>query len=281
MEEQRSAETRARAEKALAQLLHGLDGIDIEIVVLGGLVPEVLTRGREVEAPSHLGTTDVDILLVTHVDQDDDLSAVEKSLISLDFEPENTPTGFGWRWRGRIDGHKAKIEFLCDLETCREGEIVKPAGCENLTACNLRGTGFVARDWAWEEIHSTDSEGESIVVKARFAGLQGYLLSKCFAVRGRAAEKDYYDLPYVLLHNRAGGPKAAADLLREGPFEDDLRGLKSLFREIQARYLNPNDQAPRNYAAQMLLVEPGQDETILRGDAVTAVATFCELLLAP
>jgi hypothetical protein len=29
-------------------------------------------------------------------------------------------------------------------------------------------------------------------------------------VRTRAAEKDYHDLAYVLLHNRAGGPEAAA-----------------------------------------------------------------------
>ncbi|MGN6816117.1 MAG: hypothetical protein ACTHK3_08530 [Solirubrobacterales bacterium] len=276
MVEQRSAETRARAETALARLLHGLDGADIEIVVLGGLVPEVLTRDRDVEAPAHLGTTDVDILLVTHVEHDADLSAVERSLVGLDFAPE----GDGWRWRGTVDGRKVKIEFLCDLETVRDREIVKPRGCRALTACNLRGTGFVTKDWAWEEIRSTDSMGNPIVVQVRFAGLQGYLISKCFAVRDRAAEKDYYDLPYVLLHNREGGPVAAGELILAGPMRGELTGLAPLFREVRARYANPNDLGPRSYASQMLLVESGQDETLLRGDAAVAVGAFFEILLA-
>jgi hypothetical protein len=103
-EEQRSAAARARAERALAWLLAGLDGANIELIVLGGLVPELLTQGRDVELPGHLGTTDVDILLVTHIDQSEDLGAVERSLLKLDFSPEEG----GWRWRG--DGRRQQGE---------------------------------------------------------------------------------------------------------------------------------------------------------------------------
>lgn len=273
-DEERSAEARARAEQALVWLLDGLDGTDVELIVLGGLVPEILTRGREVELPAHLGTTDVDILLVTHVDHGGELGAVERSLQRLDFTPEER----GWRWRGEVGGRKVKIEFLCDLDSLVDGELISPKGCEELRARNLQGTGYVALDWHWEEIESTAPSGESLAVRARFAGLEGYLLSKCAAVRNRAAEKDYYDLPYVLIHNRAGGPQQAAERLLEGELSAAARGMESTFREIGARYDSPNDFAPQCYAAQMRLVEPELDQAMLRADAVVAVAEFIETL---
>jgi len=151
--------------------------------------------------------------------------------------------------------------------------------CEKLRACNLNGTGYVALDWQWEEIESTAPGGESLAVRARFAGLEGYLLSKCTAVRNRAAEKDYYDLPYVLIHNREGGPQKAAERLLEGKLSAATRSLKSTFREIGARYNSPSDFAPQCYATQMLLVDPELDEAILRTDAVVAIAEFIEMLV--
>jgi hypothetical protein len=77
MDEQRSHETRARAELALVRLMHALGNDDIFLVVLGGLVPEVLASD-EALVPEHLGTTDVDVLLITHVDSDADLGSVER-----------------------------------------------------------------------------------------------------------------------------------------------------------------------------------------------------------
>ena len=207
MDEQRSRETRARAETALVRLLHALGDEDVFLVVLGGLVPEVLASD-EALVPEHLGTTDVDVLLITHVDPDADLGAVERALEQLDFKPD--PNEDGWRWRGPIEGVSVKLEFLCDLPAYREGEVVRPSGCRALSAQNLRGTGYVARDFAWEELSGELADGTTAVVRTRFAGLEGYLLSKCVAARTRAATKDYYDLVYVLQHNRAGGPEQAA-----------------------------------------------------------------------
>lgn len=63
MDEQRTRETRARAELALVRLAHELRDEDVFLVVLGGLVPDVLTVGDGL-IPEHLGTTDVDVLLI-------------------------------------------------------------------------------------------------------------------------------------------------------------------------------------------------------------------------
>jgi hypothetical protein len=272
----RSAEARARAEQALVWLVSGFDGVEVDLIVLGGLVPEILTRGVEPATMGHLGTTDVDLLLITRVDQDDDLGAVEASLTKLGFEPEEK----GWRWRGSVGDRRVKIEFLCDLETVREQELVEPVGCTRLRALNLRGTGYVARDWQWEELRAAGPDGGPMTVMVRFAGLCGYLLSKIVAARTRGKDKDYYDLAYVLIHNRAGGPRQAAELLLTARFRDAVVDLRATLEEIGARFLGAADFAAQSYAEQMRIVDPELEEATLRTDARTAVAEFLEVLLA-
>jgi hypothetical protein len=195
VELERSPQARQLAERALVNLLHGLGEEDTGIVILGGLVPEVLTDGQEPPAPTHLGTTDVDLVLVTHLTLDVDLGHIERALEGMEFQPSD----YNWRWRGGFGGPAVKIEFLCDLDTRREFEEVELVGCGRLIAQNLRGTGFVTRDWAWRRLDSTLADGSAVSVNARFAQLAGYLLSKLVAARTRGAEKDFYDLAYGFL----------------------------------------------------------------------------------
>jgi hypothetical protein len=273
VEDARSPDARQLAERALAGLLHRLDGEDAEIVVLGGLVPEMLTRGQDPPAPKHLGTTDVDVLLLAQTMPDADLSNLEKCLRAMGFVAERE----GWRWRGRVEGRVVKIEFLCDLDGAPEHEVVLAQGCTELTALNLRGTGYVAQDWTWIVLHST-VDAQPISVRARFAELGGYLLSKCVAARTRGATKDFYDLAYVLLHNRAGGPTEAAEALADGKLRDAAPVLRSTLIEIAERYRTPNAIGPAGYAEQALLADPDSDEAVLRADAVAAVGEFLDAL---
>lgn len=271
MGEPRSRRARARAELALVRVVHELGDENVFLVVLGGLVPEVLARD-DAQIPKHLGTTDVDILLITQVDPDADLGGVERALERQGFKPD--PTADGWRWRGPVDRVTVKMEFLCDLPDRREHEILRPHGCTNLAVANLRGTGYVARDFAWEELAGDLDDGTRVSVRVRFAGLEGYLLSNSVAARTRAAAKDYYDLVYVLMNNRAGGPEQAARRLLVGEFADDLPSLRSTFVEIRERYLKTTDGGPLGYAEQAREVEPEAEEALLRADAVDVVQRF-------
>jgi hypothetical protein len=167
MNEIRSRETRALAELALVRLLHELREENVLLVVLGGLVPEILTYDDS-SIPEHLGTTDVDILLITHLDPDADLGSVERALERLDFTPD--PTEDGWRWRGLVEGTTVKLEFLCDLSDQREGEIVRPSGCTTLAAANLRGTGYVAWGFARETLTGQLADGRRVKVEIGYAG---------------------------------------------------------------------------------------------------------------
>ncbi len=271
MDERRSRETRARAELALVRLLHALGDEDVFLVVLGGLVPEVLASD-EALVPKHLGTNDVDILLITHIDPDANLASVERALERLAFKAD--PSEDGWRWRGQIDQAPVKLEFLCDLPEYREGEVVRPRGCRVLSAQNLRGTGHVARGFSWEQVSGVLPDGGKVTVRVRFAGLEGYLLSKCVAVRNRAATKDYYDLVYVMQHNRAGGPEEAAYRLLNGEFARDLDSLRTTFIEVRGRYVKTTDSGPTGYAEQAKEVDPSADAATLRADAVDVVQRF-------
>jgi hypothetical protein len=80
---QRSPAARARAETALVRLVHEMGDEAPFLVVLGGLVPAVLARDTTGVIPEHLGTTDVDVLLVSQIDPGADLGVVERALEAL------------------------------------------------------------------------------------------------------------------------------------------------------------------------------------------------------
>lgn len=273
---ERSPQARRLAEEALVSLLHALDDKPAEIVVLGGLVPEVLVGGQKPPAPAHLGTTDVDILLVTHVTLDEDLGHVEAALLEIGFRSVYE----GWRWRGLIRGIPVKMEFLCDLDSRPEFELIQLQGCDELAAQNLRGTGYVAEDWARETLEASLGDGTVVTVTARFAQLGGYLLSKLVAARTRGLDKDYYDLAYVLLHNKAGGPREAAAVIAGGRLSAKLAGLGPTLIEVRARYRTANAVGPSGFARQSLQLDPDADEAMLRADAVAAVNEFLDTLEA-
>jgi hypothetical protein len=168
------------------------------------------------------------------------------------------------------------MEFLCDLETKPEHEIVSIQGCEKLRAQNLRGTGYVAEDWTWEKLEATLPSGKVTQVEARFARLGGYVLSKLVTARTRSAEKDFYDLTYVLLYNRVGGPREAAALLLASHLRSSLATLHSTLLEIRERFRIPNAVGPEGFATQSLLLDPELDEAELRADAVAAVREFLD-----
>ena len=268
-DDERSAEARTIAERALGQLLAASAPTSERLIVLGGLVPPTLARTDMPEVPAHLGTTDVDILLVTHLTAGHDLGAIEAALEAMRF----TPHAEGWRWSGRIEDRIVKIEFLCDLDDQPAEAIIQPIGCSRLRAVNLRGTGHVERDHHEYILHVPEGD-----LRVQIAGLAGYLLSKSAAVRTRGAEKDYYDLAYVLLHNNAGGPAEAANVVKASPLADALPGMSSTFLEIRERFRNDRAHGARAYAREARKVTPEDDERLLAADAAAAINEFLDTL---
>lgn len=194
------------------------------------------------------------------------------------FAPDRRRTG-GWRWRGEIDGASVKVELLGERgDAADESITVAPSGV--LGVLNLRGTGFVARDHESRVLAGRLADGTAVRVEARFAGLQGYLLAKLCAARARGLDRDFYDLVYVLLYNRLGGPVEAAHAIRAGVFRDDLPALRTTLREIGERFHDESSPGAAAYAREAAHAAAATTAADRRADAVGAVTAFLEGLAA-
>jgi hypothetical protein len=271
-EEPRSRAARRAAERALIRVIHHY-GARPEFVLLGGLVPELLCAASDYQ---HAGTTDVDVQVDLEIACGSvNTARLEQALRNAEFQPDDEHV---WRWRtaGPDARTVVKFELLADLDDVPADRDIKFDGCEVLGAVNLRGTGFASRDvevrWLRARIGGVEH-----VAEVNVAGLAGFLLAKCAAARSRRKAKDWYDLAFVLLHNDAGGPVAAARnvIVR---FGDDLEGMRTALDDLRANFADGAAQGPQAYAEQMLLDAPNLDRTTLLADAVVAVDAFHALL---
>jgi hypothetical protein len=246
-----------------------------EFVLLGGLVPELLCASSGM---LHAATTDVDV----QVDLEIATGAVntvrlERALANAEFsvDPDRI-----WRWQTEIGGRKAlvKFEFLADLASEPTGAVVSFDACEALGAVNLRGTGFAARDYAPRPLRARIG-GVNYEVNVNVTGLAGFLLAKVAAAYGRRKEKDWYDVAFVLLHNDAGGPDAAAQLVRDRFGDEGVGVVRGALDDLRANFAAVDAQGPVAYASQFGIDHPGLDMAQLRADAVVAVRSFHRDLL--
>lgn len=241
---------------------------------MGGLMPALLCSHSEF---LHAGTTDIDV----QVDLEIAAGAVnaprlEGALREAGFEPDREST---WRWvaMGTTPETVVKFELLADRENAPAESTLRFDGCESLSAVNLRGTGFAARDVQVHRLTSDDVDSRQSL-ELNVVGLAGYVLAKAAAARERRLPKDWYDLAFVLIHNDAGGPSAAAEAVA-ARFSDDLIGpIRTALDDLAANFADSGAQGPGAYVNQMLIDHPELNRIELAADAVVAVSTFCQCL---
>jgi hypothetical protein len=274
-EDLRSRPARRAAEGALVRVAHHYGG-EPEFVVLGGLVPDILCGGSRF---THAGTTDIDV----QVDLEIACGAVntarlERALRNAEFEPDSERV---WRWiADQGAGHTVvKFELLADLDHAPSASTIAFDGCKDLGAVNLRGTGFAARDTVVRRL-TAKIGGVRHEVGVKVTGLAGFLMAKTAAAHSRRKPKDWYDLAFVLLHNDAGGPAAAARAVKER-FGREMVVVQTALDDLGANFASPGAQGPRAYVAQMSLDHPELDTATLAADAVLAIEEFRRILSAP
>jgi hypothetical protein len=268
----RSRAAREAAERALVRVVHHY-GARPEFVVLGGLVPELLCSGSSFQ---HAGTTDVDVQVDLEIACGSaNTKRLERALRNAEFEPEGKCV---WRWRAEGPSAAAivRFELLADLDSAPAGASVQFDGCDSLGAANLRGTGFASQDLTTRELKARVG-GIEQVAEVYFTGLAGFLLAKCAAAHSRRKSKDWYDIAFVLLHNDAGGPEAAAQAVLDR-FGKQLARVRTALDDLAANFADPEAQGPRAYARQMAIDHPEVERATALADAVTAVESFCTRL---
>lgn len=247
-----------------------------EVVIIGGLDPDFLV---DTPPTPHLGTTDIDILLEVGFAYDRDaldFSWLQRSLIDAGFTP--TSARQPWRWQTAVEGVQITVDLLCDTPDHQGLQIALP-GCDLVVAQNVLGPAPALNDT--QDVTLLVPEGllrempnEPRTVVVRFAGLGGYLLSKAAAVARRGADKDYYDLVFVILYNSRGGPTAAArstlEALPSPPLDDHLGVLTRALDEFSSE----RERGPGIFAEQMQASGSTVDIEILIQDAISAVAEY-------
>jgi hypothetical protein len=268
----RSRAAREAAERALVRVVHHY-GARPEFVVLGGLVPELLCSGSTFQ---HAGTTDVDVQVDLEIACGSaNTKRLERALRNAEFEPEGKCV---WRWRAEGPSAAAivRFELLADLDSAPAGASVQFDGCDSLGAANLRGTGFASQDLTTRELKARVG-GVEHVAEVYVTGLAGFLLAKCAAAHSRRKSKDWYDIAFVLLHNDAGGPEAAAQAVLDR-FGKKLGRVRTALDDLAANFADPEVKGPRAYAQQMAIDHPEVERATALADAVTAVESFCTRL---
>ena len=203
----RSRKARATAEAALLRIVRNC-GRQPEFVVLGGLVPELLCAASPFR---HAGTTDIDVQInLEIVCGAANATVLEKALRGAGFAPE---AGCPWRWVANRAPDKAgiKFEMLADLDNEPASSTILFDASDSLGAANLRGTGFVARDFEVREL-SARIEGVDYRADVRVAGLAGFLQGFCrLSTLARAAERQTTETPETRQNpeteTRSGNPR--------------------------------------------------------------------------
>ena len=240
---------------------------------MGGLVPELLCSGSGFR---HAGTTDVDVQVDLEIACGSvNTRRLERALRNAEFVPDGE---YAWRWRaeGPLAAAIVRFELLTDLETAPAGSSVHFDDCDSLGAANLRGTGFASRDRTTRQLRAQIG-GVEHLVEVYVTGLAGFLLAKCAAAYARRTQKDWYDIAFVLLHNDAGGPEAAAQAVLDG-FGRELGAIRTALEDLAANFANTKAQGPQAYARQMAIDHPEIEKTTALADATIAVENFCTCL---
>lgn len=271
-ESQRSRAARRAAETALVRVVHHY-GATPEFVVLGGLVPELLCAGGPYQ---HAGTTDVDVQVDLEIARGaTNMKRLENALRNAEFVPDGKRA---WRWTTGDPKALVKFELLADLADEPAGATVRFDECEALGAANLRGTGFAARDVELYPLRARIRDARWFV-RVKVTGLAGFLMAKTAAAAGRQKPKDWYDIAFVLLHNKAGGPSEAAERVRTIFGADIKAKVRVDLRALRANFEDVGGQGPRAYSDQMLVDHPELDAAQLQADAVIAVQQYCDAVL--
>jgi hypothetical protein len=108
----------------------------------------------------------------------------------------------------------------------------------------------------------------------RFASLGGYVLSKAAAAFNRRLDKDFYDLAFVLLHNREGSPAAAGRAAYSAIPGEPLMDYPRALRAVLDMFADPVGPAARAYAEERARDGVAVSADVLAQDAV-AGAQIC------
>jgi hypothetical protein len=268
--------TTNRCERALVTLLGDVGPWSEGMYLVGGLAPRYLVAELPTGARSHVGTTDLDLVIGIAVGDETAATyrTLQRNLEKANFDQQE----HGFRWSRQVEGVNVLVEFLCETEAVPAGRIFRPrAGStgSKVGAFNVRGAHLVEQDFVRRDIEGERLDGGGTSkVTVRVANLLPYVVLKILAFQDRHENKDSYDLVFCLFHfgdgpGTAGEMAARSTVARHATVTEALELMGERFRDV-------GQDGPAAYGA--FLAEPGDEEGAarLRREAVATVRAFLD-----
>jgi hypothetical protein len=210
-----------------------------EWVIIGGLVPSLLIDQQRLNAiDRHVGTLDVDLGLQLGILAQEGYREISARLREAGFGPDSNEAGklVRQRWK-HSSAALATVEFL--IPPAAPGQ--HGGTLQNLerdfAAVVAPGVDLAFRDRRLVTLSGTTVLGEAASRDVFVCGPGAYVILKALAFAGRGANKDAYDLFYVLQHYEGGLTEIAESIRRlrgEPSVTEALGVLDREFRRVDA-----------------------------------------------
>jgi hypothetical protein len=206
-----------------------------DVVVVGGLVPSLLIDPVSTRGETHVGTVDLDLGLQVGLARNAHFRRLAARLRDRGFEPGRDESGevTRHRWVSRPRG--ILVDFLTPQGPRRKGTLA--AVDTDLEAFATPGLDLAFADRVWVEMNARPG-GESGPRRIPVCGPAAFVILKALAFRSRRANKDAYDIDYLLRHY---GDSVEAVATRMRPLQADaaasdaLTCLREDFADLESR----------------------------------------------
>jgi len=218
-----------------------------ETVIVGGLVPSLLIDQAKVGGAEHrhAGTLDLDVGLALAILDHHRYQALTERLRQAGFSQDETDEGKPTRQRWKIDGPpRMTVDFLIppSLPTDRPGSLRSIES--DFAAIIAPGLHLAFIDRERVRLDGRTILGELATRDVWVAGPGSYVVLKALAFKSRGANKDAYDLFYVLRYFGAGLDEVVARLV---PLLDDASAREAL-AVLESDFSNIESLGPRRVA---------------------------------
>ena len=266
-----SVELADRAKSVCLLLATVLGDLMGELVIVGGLVPYLIIDQERVPV-RHVGTRDLDIGLKLTLLDEERYKAVSDRLRGAGFVQGVNRQGRPSRQTWTHDGQS--VDFLIPQPAW--GGV--PGRVQNLeadwAAFIIPAVALAFEDHVAVTIDGRTPDGARAKRTINVCGPAAFVVSKALAYRGRASEKDAYDLVYMLKHY--GESPLAEIVTRLRGFSEDKVAQEAL-AALAEDFSTDEHLGPRAAARFMT----GEEDPELLQDAVTYVQALLVALSSP
>lgn len=237
-----------------------------DVVVIGGLAPYLIVDQQRADVRRHVGTRDLDLGFSLAVLGEERYREISGRLRERGFRPEPNAAGNPMRQTWGHEATRVTIDFLI-AET---GAGSKPGRLQSLepdfAAIVTPGLALAFVDAVVVELEGVTPTGELARREVQVCGPAAFVVLKALALRFRGANKDAYDLVYVLENYGTGVGEVAARFHAIAAAAEAQLALRYLDED----FLSEGHVGPKRRAHFI----SGGDDDVLQAEAFGLVATF-------